>query len=69
MQNMVLKLKKKIIRRHRLASVMIPWHVFPIIDIGGLRQKNRRETNLLGGIHKVDNVVGVLEMKPTAAPA
>ena len=48
---------------------MIPWHVFPIIDIGGLRQKNRRETNLVGGIHKVDNVVGVLEMKPTAAPA
>ena len=48
---------------------MIPWHVFPIIDIGGFGQKNRRETNLLGGIHKVDNVVGVLEMKPTAAPA
>ena len=47
---------------------MIPWHVFPIIDIGGLRQKNRRETNLLGGIHKVDNVVGVLEVEATTPP-
>ena len=67
MQNIVLKegFDDSSMTSHQLC---LPWHVFPVINISSLRKEDGGQSNLLGSVHEVDNVVGVLEVKSTPAP-
>ena len=66
MQNIALK--KSWLQDHSTKSDVSPWHVFAVVNISRLRKEDRRQANFFGGVHEVDNVVGVLEVESTAAP-
>ena len=67
MQNIVLKKGFDDCRMTFTLDVS-PWHVFPVINICSLRKEDGGQSNLLGSVHEVDNIVGVLEVKSTPAP-
>ena len=69
MQNIVLKKKGLPIDIAASSEIESPWHILTIVDISGLRQKYGRQTDMLGSVHKVNDVVRVLEVEATTPPA